>query len=67
MLRAGNSSKLQHEAKELRKAHPLLHALGARLRLMWDDIVQEPVPEEMMELLRQLDQRERQTVNHSDR
>ena len=62
MLRVGGSamSKPRQELTTLRKAHPLLHALGARLRLMWDDIVHEPVPEEMMDLLRRIDERERQ-------
>ena len=60
MLRVGGSaiSKPRREPLALRQAHPLLHALGVRLRLMWDDIVHEPVPEDMMDLLRQLDERE---------
>jgi anti-sigma factor NepR-like protein len=60
MLRVGGSalSKSRHAPTALRKARQRLHALGARLRFMWDDIVQEPVPEEMMDLLRQIDERE---------
>ena len=62
MLRVGGAamSKPRQEPTALRKAHPLLHALGVRLRLMWDDIVHEPVPEDMLDLLRQIDERESQ-------
>jgi len=62
MLRVGGSamSKPRQEPTTLRKAHPLLHALGTRLRLMWDDIVHEPITEDMMDLVRQIDERESQ-------
>lgn len=62
MLRPGGTamSKPKHESTAPRKVPTRLRALGARLRLMWDDIIHEPIPEEMMDILRQLDERERQ-------
>ncbi len=32
-------------------------AIGARLRQLFDDVVNEPVPDEFLELLRQADER----------
>lgn len=48
------------ENEPLRKARARLLSIGTQLRRMWDDIVQEPIPEEMRELLRKLDEIERE-------
>ena len=34
------------------------HAIGARLRQMFDEVVRDPVPDEFLEILRQADRRE---------
>ena len=47
------------ENEPLRTARKRLQPIGAQLRRMWNDIVQEPIPEEMQELLRKLDEVER--------
>jgi anti-sigma factor NepR-like protein len=33
--------------------------LGTELERMWDDVVKESIPDEMLELLKQLDERDR--------
>lgn len=33
--------------------------IGAQLERLWDNVVQEPVPDEMLELLKQLDEKDR--------
>lgn len=33
------------------------HAIGVRLRQMFDDVVNEPVPDEFLEILRRHDQK----------
>lgn len=62
MLRAAGTSmfKTRQDSTPLRKAHTRLQAFGARLREMWEDIVHEPIPDDMMALLEQIDERERQ-------
>jgi hypothetical protein len=34
------------------------HAIGARLRQMFDQVVRDPVPDEFLEILRRADHRE---------
>ena len=51
--------KSRSESPTLHKTRARLQALGVQLRTMWDDIVREPLPDDMMKLLRELDDRER--------
>lgn len=51
---------------EAEKVHPLLRSVQARqrqigreLERLWGGVVREPVPDEMLELLKQLDERDR--------
>jgi hypothetical protein len=37
------------------------HAIGVRLRQMFDDVVNEPVPDEFLEILRKHDQKTSET------
>ncbi len=53
------SKTLRVEKETLRKARSRLQSIGTELRRMWVDIVQEPIPDEMQELLRKLDEVER--------
>ena len=39
------------------KARARLQVIGARLRREWDDIVREPIPEDMLHLLLRLDEK----------
>ncbi len=41
-----------------RHTHALDGTIGKKLRAMYDDLVQQPLPEGLVELLRKLDQRQ---------
>jgi hypothetical protein len=53
------------ENEPLRKARARMQSIGAQLRRMWHDIVQEPIPDDMRELLLKLDELEqKKTTTH---
>jgi hypothetical protein len=43
----------------LRKARARMQTIGMQLRRMWDDIIHEPLPDDMRELLLKLDELEK--------
>lgn len=51
-----------HKAKrarsDLEEARLRQQAIGAKLRQMFDDVVNEPVPDEFLDILREADQRQ---------
>lgn len=54
----GGISELKKEQSERDKiiaARARQRAIGRELRRMFDDVVQEPIPQDMLELLRKLD------------
>jgi hypothetical protein len=42
-------------------------AIGVRLRELFDEVVNEPVPDDFLELLRRADERQKQGESDSDR
>ena len=55
---------IEHQANEARRNAPALdearlrqQAIGVRLRQMFDDVVNEPVPDEFLDILRKHDER----------
>ena len=39
-----------------RRAHALNHEIGRKMRAMYDDLMQQPLPDRFVELLKQIDQ-----------
>ena len=52
-----NEEKPNEKARAIRARQ---RAIGRELRRMYDDVAQEPVPDDFMDLLRQIDEAERQ-------
>ena len=52
-----NDEKPTEKARAIRARQ---RAIGRELRRMYDDVAQEPVPDDFMDLLRQIDEAERQ-------
>ncbi|HJT43007.1 MAG TPA: NepR family anti-sigma factor [Rhizomicrobium sp.] len=48
-----NDEKPSEKARAIRARQ---RAIGRELRRMYDDVAQEPVPDELMDLLRQIDE-----------
>ena len=48
-----DEEKPSEKARAIRARH---RAIGRELRRMYDDVAQEPVPEDFMDLLRQIDE-----------
>lgn len=55
-----NEEKPTDKARAIRARQ---RAIGRELRRMYDDVAQEPVPDEFMELLRQIDQNDGKKVS----
>jgi hypothetical protein len=51
--------KEQSERDKIIAARARQRAIGRELRRMYDDVVQEPVPQDFIELLKQIDDAER--------
>ena len=56
-LRVGtlDVKKEQPDREKIAAARARQRAIGRELRRMYDDVVQEPVPEDFLELLRKID------------
>lgn len=55
-----NEEKPTDKARAIRARQ---RAIGRELRRMYDDVAQEPIPDEFMELLRQIDQNDGKKVS----
>jgi hypothetical protein len=55
-----NDEKPTEKARAIRARQ---RAIGRELRRMYDDVAQEPVPDEFMELLRQIDENDGKKVS----
>jgi hypothetical protein len=53
---SGSDGKKKMEAPHQQEA-AVDRAIGARLRALYDEVAQEPVPDRFVELLRQLDEK----------
>ena len=39
----------------LRRSHPIEAAIGKKMRAMYDDLLRQPLPDRLVELLKQID------------
>lgn len=55
--------KQPHEGGEITDIRARQRAIGRELRRMYDEVAREPVPEDFLDILRQLDARDRSSGN----
>lgn len=56
MQREGDGRKVKKDRDKAAAIRTRQRALGRELRRMYDDVVQEPVPDEFLEILHKIDQ-----------
>jgi len=71
-MKAGKSLPLNASESDMEKdlspaeARRRQRVLGRRLRQLFDDVTQEPVPDELMDLLDQIDEKSNQSEPSND-
>lgn len=55
-VKEGDERPVKKDRDKVQAVRARQRALGRELRRMYDEVVQEPIPEEFVDLLRQIDQ-----------
>jgi hypothetical protein len=50
-----------HDPPEFRDRVPIKDQIGAKLQALYTEVVNEPIPERLLELMRKLDDQDRET------
>ena len=58
-LNVGRKDDDKHKRFDLKRVQARQRQIGQELERLWGGLVKEPIPDEMLELLRKLDEKER--------